>query len=113
VVWRDSKTFVTVGMKHIFFWTFDGATLKRRRGTSGKYGNQTLFTACWTKKGYCAVGSRDGRVIIYVPSGTQWKARKALKLHKVIFVIFVIIDINVNDIIIIIALRAAVVFVPV
>ncbi len=59
VSWKNESEFVTVGVKHIFFWKFDGAKLTKTKGKcAGKFEMQTFFTATWTQGGHCAAATR-------------------------------------------------------
>jgi hypothetical protein len=44
--------FCTVGVKHVFTWTFDGAKLKGKRSSlGGKYALQTFYSIAYSEKG--------------------------------------------------------------
>eukprot|EP01006_Ploeotia_vitrea_P044073 TRINITY_DN66802_c4_g1_i1.p1 TRINITY_DN66802_c4_g1~~TRINITY_DN66802_c4_g1_i1.p1 ORF type:complete len:807 (-),score=500.45 TRINITY_DN66802_c4_g1_i1:110-2446(-) len=81
LVWSSESEFVTVGSKHVYFWTFDAeaGTLKKGRGLlrGGNYKLQSFFSLSFTRKGFAAVGTKDGNVYFF----NKNKAGKAVKLH--------------------------------
>jgi len=59
--------FCTVGVKHVFTWTFDGAKLKGKRSSlGGKYALQTFYSIAYSEKGAACVGARDGSIYAFV-----------------------------------------------
>jgi len=64
----SSKTkgqLVTVGVKHVFIWTWTGGSIKRNRGLSGKVGIQTYFCHRFMDNGNVLLGSKKGQLVMY------------------------------------------------
>lgn len=76
---KDPKEFVTVGDKHVFFWTFNGSTLTKKKAMmDGKYPWQPFYSVAFSEKGYACCGGGDGSIYVFV-SGT---AKKVVKVHS-------------------------------
>jgi len=65
ITWKNDEEFVTVGTKHIFFWEFTGASLKKNRGLVGSAGLQTFLCAEYFGAEHCLVGARDGSIYFF------------------------------------------------
>lgn len=78
----DPQAFVTAGVKHLFFWTWNGgASLKKKRSRSAGVGIRTYFVVKYDKSGNVICGGKKGAIVKFNPS--TGKAVKEYKgLHK-------------------------------
>jgi microtubule-associated protein-like 6 len=74
---KDYNEFVTVGKRHVTFWSFDGKTLQKKKGLLGKFPIQTFTCIGFSEKGFACVGCEDGSVLVFV----EGSAKKSFKVH--------------------------------
>ena len=79
---KDKSEFVTVGQRHVCFWTWDkdAKTLVGRKASSAGPGSTplTFYSVAFSEKGYACLGCEDGGVYVY--SGGK-PAKTFPKLH--------------------------------
>lgn len=81
VAWKNDQVFVTVGPKHIKFWTLNGRNLTGKRGVFGQQNKQeplVSVTFAYTNNQYCVTGSKSGNLYLW----TGEAANKPLKAHN-------------------------------
>jgi len=80
IQWSHVKEdeFVTVGKRHVYFWTFDGKKVKKTRGKLGSFEQQDYPCVGFSEKGYACLGTKDGHIYIFV----NGVAKKKFKVHK-------------------------------
>jgi hypothetical protein len=70
--------FVTVGEKAIYFWNWDGTSLKRTKAKmGGKYPWQSFGAVTFSEKGYACCGAFDGSIYVFIGG----EAKKVVKVH--------------------------------
>ena len=75
-----SPAFITVGVRHAYFWYLSPRGLRRRRALLGARGRQqTLYSAAFLPDGRAVVGTRDGN--LYVWSGQDRKLTSIVRAH--------------------------------
>jgi len=78
---QDNNTLVTTGVKHLFFWEWDGfSTLKKRRGVTKGVGIQSYFCQKFAKDGSVLCGSKKGEICCFNTSNRT--CSKQIGLHK-------------------------------
>jgi len=77
---KNPDLLVTVGVKHIFFWYWDGGSLDRKRGLSGSVGIQTYFTHVFEEDGSVLLGGKKGSLIRFSSSRRPKVVQE--KLHR-------------------------------
>lgn len=77
--WIDDEHFVTCGSKHLYFWTFQHGTLRKRRAmlTGSNYPLQTFYSIT-TLREYVLVTTRSGSIYV-LKNGAS---RKAIAAHS-------------------------------
>lgn len=68
IAWNhaDESSLVTVGSKHIYFWTLDGNKLTKKMGQmGGKFPMQTFLSVSHSQKGFACAGALDGSLYIF------------------------------------------------
>jgi WD40 repeat protein len=76
---KVANEFVTVGDKHIYFWTMDGGKLKKTKAQmAGKYPWQAFYSVAFSEKGYACCGGGDGSIYVFVDA----QAKKVVKIHS-------------------------------
>ena len=81
VAWKNDTQFVTIGPKHIKFWTLTGRNLMAKRGIFGQQQKQeplVSVTYAYANNQYCVTGSKS--VNIYLWNGDS--ANKPFKAHN-------------------------------
>lgn len=81
VAWKSETQFVTIGPKHIKFWSLSGRNLNSKRGVFGQQSKQeplVSVTYAYSNNQYCVTGSKSGN--IYLWNGES--ANKPLKAHN-------------------------------
>ena len=79
VCWApDDSKFLTVGVKHIYFWDKKDRAFNKTRGILGDASlMQTFPTACFKDAGTAVIGAADGQLLVF--SGNSFS--KAIKAH--------------------------------
>jgi WD40 repeat protein len=84
LIWGPGNTFVTIGIKHVFTWTFDGG-LTKKRAQMGGLDMQSFYTGAYldAKSESFAVGAKSGDVYIFEQQADgNFKASRKVKAHK-------------------------------
>lgn len=69
ICWSNKKDgeFTTVGNKHVYFWTFSGSSLTKKKGQlQGKYPWQRFYSVAYSESGYACVGNYSGEIYVFV-----------------------------------------------
>eukprot|EP00760_Papus_ankaliazontas_P036533 PhM_4_TR8339/c5_g1_i1/m.73333 len=69
---------VTVGVKHTYFWTLDGGSLSSKRGLLGRMGEYKTFMTVGFTTLYTVVGTSDGEMYLYEKN----KLTKVIDAHQ-------------------------------
>jgi len=73
-----SNTLLTVGIKHIYFWSGD-ENWKKRKGIFGKVGTMCTLTACgFLSTGVAVTGGSNGSIYLW----TENQCSKMIDIHK-------------------------------
>ena len=81
IAWKNDSQFVSVGPKHIKFWTVTGRNITSKRGIFGQQQKQeplVSVTYAYGNNQYCVTGSKSGN--IYLWNGDN--ANKPFKAHN-------------------------------
>ena len=81
VSWKNDQTFVTVGPKHIKFWSISGRNVNGKRGVFGGQTKQEPLvsaTFAYQNNQYCVTGSKSGNLYVW----TGESAGKPIKAHN-------------------------------
>lgn len=84
--WNHKQTneFVTVGQKHVTFWSFTAGKLKGTKAMmGGKYPWQNFYSLAFSEKGYACAGAFDGSIYVFI-GGSVAKVFKGVHTGKVI-----------------------------
>jgi WD40 repeat protein len=81
----ESNMFVTIGVKHVFTWEFNGSTLEKKRAQMGGYDIQSFYTGCFldaTSTDF-AVGAKSGEAYLFKRQDDgNYKTFGKKKAHK-------------------------------
>jgi len=82
VVWGPDNQIVTVGVKHLFSWSFDGASLTKKRVLLDGQEPQSFYVAAWTSASSFVAGGKDGKLMFFNQKDSgSYEFSKAISAH--------------------------------
>jgi len=74
---RNPDEFVTIGAKHLMFWTFSGSSIKGKRASAGSK-PMSFFSVCYADNGSLIAGAEDGNGYIFKGGAVS----KVIPMHQ-------------------------------
>jgi hypothetical protein len=81
LAWLDDKNFVTIGVKHIKFWTLNGRNVTGKRGT-GAGNNFIPLTAVTVAEGIAITGTAKGALCCWKGGSAGKVLNKNILAHS-------------------------------